>query len=127
MIVRIPSVETTTMPPYAGFKSIGDYIEARRLAQRPPLSRNALARELDWPLNYIHEIYHGAFLPSKPRAEKLARYFGDDPHLVRVLAGVESPPKDDPDVMAAADLFAALDKADRKLALRMLRALAGTK
>ena len=78
------------MTAYAGFDSLADYIDRRRLAQSPPLSRAGLSRRIGFRQNYISLVCTGRFLPSRRAAEKIAAAFGDDPHIIKALAGLES-------------------------------------
>jgi hypothetical protein len=79
------------MPPYASFKSLTEYIDARRA--RDSLSRDGIADRLGLSHAYISGICETrshrppAFVPSVEICDALAQLFGDAPHLVRVLAG----------------------------------------
>lgn len=112
------------MPPFAGFRSLQDYLDQR--LTRASLNQNTFSEALGLRRNYIHSVYHGVFTPSKARCKIIAEFFGDDPHLVRVLAGLESPPPDpdDRDLRQLYDIAVSLTPAQRKEAVRLLRQLA---
>jgi hypothetical protein len=76
------------MPAYADFKDLADYL-AQRCA-REKIRPSALSKKLGWPANYIHFVQAGKFSPSRTRADAIAKFFGDEPRLVRVLAGLET-------------------------------------
>lgn len=101
------------MPPYAGFASLAAYLDDR--CRRDSITHSALSDALGYPRNYIHTIYHGQFSPSRSRADQIAKFFRDDPHIVRILAGLESPPPDPTDLRLReiTDLAASLDPAAR--------------
>lgn len=110
------------MPAYAGFASLTDYIDQR--CARDQVTRSRLSFELKKHSNYIHCICHGQFAPSRAMADAIARRFGDDPHLARVLAGLEAlPPRADRQLREIADLAAALDAASRAEAIKYLEYL----
>lgn len=111
------------MPAYAGFKSLLDYIEQR--CTRDGISRSALAESLGWPRNYMTALFKGVHRPSRPRADKLARHFGDEPRLARILAGLEAPPSviEDRKVAEIVDLVMPLTEAKRDEAIKYLRYL----
>lgn len=77
------------MTAYAGFDSLADYLDRRRLAQSPPLSRAGLSRRIGFRQNYISLVCAGKFLPSRRAAEKIAAVLGDDPHIIKILCGLE--------------------------------------
>jgi hypothetical protein len=98
------NLEDKTMTAFGGFTSLAAYMDAR--CRRDGLTPAALAERLQWPRNYMHGVYTGLFRPSRPRAGKLARYFGDEARLVRGLCSLEAVRGvlvDDP---AAADVVA---------------------
>lgn len=111
------------MPAYAGFKSIRDYLDSR--FARDSTNQNAVSVALKLRRNYLNSIYHGHFTPSIKRCDQIAAHFGDDPHIVRVLVGRESPPPDlnDKVLRAIYDLSKSLPPAKRKQALKLLRQL----
>ena len=110
------------MPPYAGFSSLSDYIDQR--CAREGIARSRLGLALGRHSNYVHCICIGQFSPSRAMADAIAGYFGDDVHVVRVLAGLEAaPPKSDRQARELADLFSALEPDDRAEALRYLEYL----
>ncbi len=120
------------MPPlstasFAGFDSLAAYLDDRR--RRDGLTQSALSEALGFPRNYIHAIYHGQFSPSRTRADRIARFFRDDPHLVRILAGLESPPPNlaDRQLREINDLAAALSPEQRREAINYLKYLASRK
>ena len=82
------------MAPYAGFKSLKDYIDQR--CQREHINFSTLAEAMGWQRSYVHGLRHARFGPSRTRAGQLAQYFGDDPRVVRILAGLELPPPESP-------------------------------
>lgn len=83
------------MPTYAGFASFHDYLSRR--FKREKINQNVFAEAMKWRRNYVHYIFHEEFIPSSKRCEKIADFFGDDPSLVKILAGRESPPPDPAD------------------------------
>lgn len=110
------------MPAYAGFADLADYLTQR--CQRDGVNHSQLSQAIGAQPNYIHLIIQGKFSPSRPRADKIAKHFGDEPHLVRVLAGLESPPPAaDKNIREIADLAAALDKPGRLKAIDYLKYL----
>lgn len=111
------------MPPYAGFAHLAAYLNER--CRRDNISHSALSEALNFPRNYIHTIAHGQFSPSRTRADAIAKHFGDDPHVVRILAGLESPPPDPTNrqLREIADLAASLDPAGRAAAIDYLKYL----
>ncbi len=111
------------MAAYAGFKNLVNYIDER--CARDGITRSALAEKLKWPRNYMHGIYHGKFRPSRLRADKLARFFGDETRLVRILVELEAPPSDVKDRLTAevVDLFSALPDERRAEAINYLKYL----
>lgn len=80
---------------------------------------------MGWRRNYINSVMHGLFVPSRKRCDLLARHFGDDAHLVRVLAGHESPEPslEDRQLREIHDLAAALSADQRRKAIKFLRSL----
>ena len=111
------------MPAYAGFRDLLDYIEQR--CAREGISRSALAENLGWPRNYMTALFRRVHKPTRPRADKLARDFGDEPRLVRILAGLEAPPSiiEDKRVAEIVDLVMPLSDAKRSEAINYLRYL----
>lgn len=110
------------MPAYAGFTSLADYIDQR--CARDQVTRSSLSAQLGKHTNYIHCVCNGQFAPSRKMADALASYFGDDAHLVRVLASLEAlPPKFDRQLREIGDLASALDPDDRADAIRYLEYL----
>jgi len=77
------------MPASGDFKTLRAYLRAR--LARENLSENQFSEHMGWRRNYINSIMHGLFLPSPKRCDKIAAYFGDDPIMVRVLAGHQIP------------------------------------
>ena len=108
------------MPAYAGFKNLRDYLE-RRFAQNET-NQNAFSNAMGWRRNYINGVMHGQFSPSLKRCDQIADFFSDDPHLVRVLAGLESLPPDTSDRLLREiyDIAKSLDNAKRKKAIKLL-------
>jgi transcriptional regulator with XRE-family HTH domain len=80
------------MKGYAGFRGLSEYIE-RRLSETGH-SKNSLSEALGWTHSYIAAVTTGSFVPSRKRADAIAKFFGDDPRIIRVLAGLEMPPPD---------------------------------
>jgi len=79
--------------PY-GFDSLQEYLEARARAHGYTLS--SLANELGYATGYLTAAARGQFRMSVDRCDEVARKFGDDPHICKVLAGhAEPPPEDD--------------------------------
>jgi transcriptional regulator with XRE-family HTH domain len=111
------------MAEYAGFKGLANYIEER--CAREGITRSALAERLKWPRNYMHGIYNGLFRPSRLRAQKLARHFGDEDRLVLILCDLESAPSvvKDKIVAEVVDLYAALSAEQQAEARRYLKYL----
>lgn len=66
------------------------------------------------------------FKPSQPRARKLARFFGDEDHLVLVVCGLEAPPfcPQDKDLAAVVDLYRPLNGNKKQQAQQYLKWLA---
>lgn len=113
------------MPSFAGFASLAAYLDDR--CRRDRLSHAGLSEALGFPRNYIHSIHTGKFAPSRTRADQIAKFFNDDPHLVRVLAGLEAPPPDlaDRQLREINDLASTLPPAQRAEAVSFLKYLAG--
>ena len=111
------------MPPYAGFKSLPDYLDSR--CRRDDTNQNRIAEAMRLHRNYINGIYHGRFKPSKKRCDLISAYFGDAPHVLRILVGHELPPPnlDDRQLREIYDLGRSLDYARRALAIHLLRDL----
>ncbi len=111
------------MTAYAGFRDLQDYLD-KRLA-RDEITQNALSEALKLRRNYIHGIYHGHFKPSIRRCDQISRHFGDDPHILRILVGHESPPPDlsDRQMREIYDLAASLPAERRRQAVKLLRDL----
>lgn len=82
------------------FRSTNEYL-TRRCAERH-LSFRALSLKLGFGHAYIAALAKGAFVPSRERADKIARFFHDDPRVLRVLTGLELPPEHAPDELASA-------------------------
>ena len=111
------------MPPYAGFSSLTDYIDLRRLAQAPPLSRAGLSKRIGFRQNYISLVCAGRFLPSRRAAEKIAAAFGDDPRIIKILAGleeIEAIPKDSL-LRQINSLARSLSESNRRKAIELLK------
>jgi transcriptional regulator with XRE-family HTH domain len=105
------------VPSYAGFASLREYLEARCTSQQ--LSFNELSVKLGWAHTYVAAIATERFIPSRTRADKIAKFFGDDVRLVRILCGLELlPTADDPILSAIRDVAAGLAPADRRELLR---------
>jgi hypothetical protein len=111
------------MTTYAGFRDLQDYLD-KRLA-RDELTQNSLSEALKLRRNYIHGIYHGHFKPSRNRCDEISRHFGDDPHILRILVGLESPPPDlrDRSLREIYDLASSLSDEKRRQAVKLLRDL----
>ncbi len=111
------------MAAYAGFASLADYLTQR--CRSAGITPNSLAVRLSYPRNYIHALILGRFLPSRTRAEAIARFFGDAPEIVFVLAGLQSAPAPaDRAVQEIADLARTLPRKGKREALEFLRWLA---
>lgn len=106
------------MTAFAGFRDLNDYLSTR--CREHNLSFNALsADELGWNHSYIHGIATGLFLPSAARCDIIANYFGDNPRIVRVLAGIELPPTDgDPIIVELKEFAASLTTGQRRELLK---------
>jgi hypothetical protein len=105
------------VPAYAGFSSLRDYLE-KRCAQHQ-LSFNSLSEELGFTHSYIYVVAEERYRPSRRRADAIAKYFGDNPRIVRILAGLELPPVDeDATLSAIREVAASLAPADRRELLR---------
>jgi len=101
------------MTAFAGFRDLSDYLESRMRVDN--LSERALTDALGKGHTYIHMIKKGKFKPSKEACDEIADFFNDDHQLVRVLAGLEDPPKeDDQDMAAIRTVYQALPKGGRK-------------
>ncbi len=112
------------MPAYAGYNSLGDYLE-RRCGERG-LSFNQMSGQMGWTHSYLAGLAKGDFNPSRQRADTIAKFFGDNPRLVRILAGLEIPPtEDDRDVAAIRDVAASLSDSNRRELLRYAKYLKG--
>lgn len=111
------------MPTYAGFRDLLDYLERR--CAREGLSHSALAENLGWPRNYMTALFARKHKPSRARADKIAKYFGDEPRLVRILCGLEAAPSvpEDKQVAEIVDLVMPLSDAKRVEAITYLRYL----
>jgi plasmid maintenance system antidote protein VapI len=111
------------MPAYSGFKNLVDYIEQR--CARDGIARSALAEQFGWPRNYMTALFKGVHRPSRPRADKLAKHFGDETRLVRILAGLEAAPSliEDKRVAEIVDLVTPLPDAKRVEAINYLKYL----
>lgn len=115
------------MTQYAGFKDLCDYLDQR--CARDKISQNALSERIGFRRNYIHCAYKGQFKPSRQAVDKLADVFGDDPYILRVLVGLETPPPALTDKMLRQinSLAASLDVEGRRKAIEYLHLLAGQK
>lgn len=111
------------MPAYAGFKDFKDYLDQRLARERT--NRAALAEAMGWPKSYVHGLYHGQFGASTDRVNDLAKYFGDDPRILRVLLGIEPSPKfaHDKALQEIYDLALGLNPGNRQEAVKYLRYL----
>ena len=110
------------MPSYAGFKDLRDYLEQRAVTKQ--VSFNELSSALGFTHTYIAGIATGAFSPSRSRADAIAKYFGDPPRVIRVLAGLELPPTDeDETVSAIREIAVSLPASSRRELLRYARFL----
>ncbi len=122
------------MPAYAGFTSLSDYI-AQRLA-RDGLSRTRLSEMIGQHRNYVNcivertgqrgRVHPPQFAPSPEACGAIAEVFGDDAHIVRVLAGKETPPPD-AEARGLADKIARLPKARRLQVAEFVEFLLGRK
>ncbi len=107
---------------YAGFKNLADYL-ARRSHDKD-ISLASLSRELGFTHSYIHGLTSGSFTPSRTRADIIAKYFGDEPRVVRVLAGLETPPrKSTPAGDELIEIMSALPAAKKKQLVEYARFL----
>lgn len=77
------------MTTYAGYTSIGDYLK-RRCAKKK-ISLMQLDVALGFSRRYSYAVVAGQITPSPARLNQYAEFFGDAPHIPRVLAGLESP------------------------------------
>jgi len=111
------------MPAYAGFKNLQDYFDSRFVRDRT--NQASVAEAIGAHRNYINAVYHGRLKPSKQRCDKISAHFNDDPHILRILVGHESPPPDlaDQQLREIYDLARSLDGAQRREAIRRLRDL----
>ncbi len=111
------------MTAFAGFRDLKHYLDDR--LARDEITQNALSEALKLRRNYINSIYHGVFKPSRRRCDQIARYFGDDSHILRVLVGLESPPPDLSDKLLREiyDLAASLSPEKRRQAIKFLNDL----
>ena len=111
------------MTAFAGFRDLQHYLD-ERLA-RDEITQNSFSEALKLRRNYINSIYHGTFKPSRQRCDLIARHFGDDPHILRILVGLESPPPDLSDKLLREiyDLAASLPDDKRRQAVKLLRDL----
>lgn len=112
------------MPAYASFKSLADYLDQR--CHRDKINHMHLSEAIGAQPNYIHCVSRGQFSPSRARADRIAEFFHDDPHVVRVLAGLEAPPPQlaDRQLREINDLAVGLNEAGRRQAIHYLRYLA---
>ena len=108
---------------YAGFRDFQDYLDQRLARER--MNRAALAEALNFPKSYIHGLYHGEFGASTDRINTIAEYFGDDPRILRVLLGVEPPPRalDDKALQEILDTALSLSQTKREELLKFARYL----
>jgi len=107
---------------YAGFKSLADYLTRR--SKDKDISLAALSEALGFTHSYIHGLTSESFTPSRTRADQIAKYFGDDPRTIRVLAGLESPPRDSSPLLdELTEIMAALSAAKRKQLVEYARFL----
>jgi len=82
------------MTSFAGYKDLEDYLQRRARAHGHTLS--SLSEQLNWATSYLTSAAREQFRISVDRCEELAAYFGDDPAILKVLAGhMEPPPSDD--------------------------------
>lgn len=101
------------MPSFAGFKDLNDYLTKR--CREKGLAFHGLSEELGFSHSYIHGIAHDNFEPSKKRIDKIAKFFDDNPKVVRIIAGLELPPTDeDKEVVELKELIGALPTAGKK-------------
>jgi hypothetical protein len=112
------------MTAFAGFKSLGDYIETR--CRENGLSERGLTEALGKAHAYVHSIKQGYYKPSRKAADTIAAYFGDSPRIVRILAGLEEPPDDDaPLVAGIKEIATSLPKAGVEELLQFAKFLQG--
>ena len=88
-------------------------------------SRAGLSKRIGFRQNYISLVCAGKFLPSRRAAEKIAAAFGDDPHLVKMLCGLET---DEPKPSGAFlrqihSLARSLSESNRRKAIELLKLL----
>lgn len=127
------------MPPYAGFRNLTEYIDARlaRLStqQGRPATRHRLSLNLGKSSNYVHGLCNGQFTPSPDMVRELAAAFVDshdeqalagEAHIVGVLCGLESIPPND-EARALADRIMSLNKKQREMAVAFVEFLASRK
>jgi transcriptional regulator with XRE-family HTH domain len=113
-------MEDEIMAPYAGLRNLTAYLDAR--CAREGLTRLELAKRLHWPQSYLDGVYEGQFRPSRPRAEKLACFFGDQPLMVLALCDLEA----DPAIAEVISLYTALPEARKEEARAWLKRLTQT-
>jgi transcriptional regulator with XRE-family HTH domain len=116
---------TTPKPhPYAGFANLRAYLDDRLSKKR--ILQTDLADSLSMRRSYISGIYQGDFVPSIERCDAIARFFGDDTHLVRVLAGREAPTiVSSPQMLTIFELASGLTNAQRDQVIEFIKALSG--
>lgn len=78
------------MSSYAGYKDPAHFINTQ--LKNEGLTKNALSEEFGWRRNYLSAVCLSQFVPSAKRCDQLSKRFNQDPHILRILAGHESPP-----------------------------------
>ncbi len=108
------------MPAYDRYSDVADYL-MRRLKD---LGTNAyqLSLRLGKSRGYIHQIVHRTITPSRKMCALISQELGDDPRVLRILAGYETPPAE-PATVALARNIAALSAKDRGVVERIVEAL----
>ena len=80
------------MPAYSGYKSPADYI-LRRLSDKQ-LRQVDIVRALKFRASYVSGLCRDEYNPSRPRCKAIAKFFGDDPNILLIVAGHTSLPVD---------------------------------
>lgn len=81
------------MSSFAGFRNLEDYIETR--CREKKISMRQAGEALGRGHAYLSAIAKGRYTPSPAAADEVAEFFGDNPRIVRILAGLELPPTDE--------------------------------
>lgn len=116
------------MPPYAGFKDLGDYLEQRRRQLAPTLNLGQLSSRLfgGQARGYLYAAALGRVRePSRARMMKIAAFFEDDPAIILTLVGLQFPPPDamDREIQELVMLLETLPATKQKQVLQYIRLL----